>query len=91
MLTRIARQQSQTVDFATSNVRGAGVPLYLAGAQLLANHPVGPLMGVAFNLTAMSYSGSFDIGVHLDRAAIEHPDRLHRHLEQAFKRLVREP
>ena len=91
VLTRIARQQSQTVDFATSSVRGAPMPVFIAGAEVLANYPLGPLAGVAFNLTAMSYSGSFDIGVHLDRAAIEHPDRLHRHLEQAFKRLVREP
>ena len=36
VLTRIARTQSQTVDFATSNVRGAGVPLYIGGAMVLA-------------------------------------------------------
>src|SRR4051794_15096352 len=34
LITRIARQQAQTVDFATSNVRAAPVPVYIAGAQL---------------------------------------------------------
>ena len=39
---RLARQQVETVDFATSNVRGAPFPLYIAGARILANYPVGP-------------------------------------------------
>ncbi len=33
LITRLARQQAQTVDFATSNVRGAPVPMYVAGAR----------------------------------------------------------
>ena len=44
LITRLARQQAQTIDFATSNVRGAPVPLYVAGAQILAElrgRPVG--------------------------------------------------
>ena len=67
LVTRLARQQAQTVDFATSNVRGAPVPLYIAGAQLLENYPVGPLAGVAFNLTLLSYNHSLDMGVNIDR------------------------
>jgi len=90
VLTRIARQQSQTVDFATSNLRATPMPVYICGAQVLANYPLGPLAGVAFNLTAMSYDGSLDMGLHLDRASIEHPDRLRKHFEQAFRRLARE-
>ena len=42
LVTRLARQQAQTVDFATSNVRGSPVPVYIAGAQLLENYPIGP-------------------------------------------------
>jgi len=89
VLTRIARIQSQTVDFATSNLRAAPIPVFVGGAAALANYPLGPIAGVAFNLTAMSYNGSLDMGVHLDRAAIEHPDRLRKHLEQSFRRLSR--
>ena len=55
LVTRLARSQAQTVDFATSNVRAADFPCYIAGAQILANYPVGPLAGVAFNLTLISY------------------------------------
>ncbi|MCU1359446.1 MAG: putative diacylglycerol acyltransferase, partial [Ilumatobacteraceae bacterium] len=65
LVTRVARQQAQTVDFATSNVRGAPMALYMAGAQLLENYPVGPLAGVAFNLTLLSYNHSLDMGVNI--------------------------
>ena len=88
VITRIARTQTQTVDFATSNVRGAPMPVYLAGAQVLANHPLGPLAGVAFNLTLLSYNHSLDMGVNIDTAAVEEPELLRKLLERAFKDLA---
>lgn len=87
VITRLARQQAQTVDFATSNVRGAPMPLYLAGAQILENYPVGPLLGVAYNLTLLSYSGSLDMGVNIDTQAVTDPALLRRCLERAFAEL----
>ena len=39
------------VDFGTSNVRGSPVPLFLAGARVDENYPIGPTGGTAFNLT----------------------------------------
>lgn len=89
VITRIARQQAQTVDFATSNVRGAPMPLYLAGAQIIENYPVGPLGGVAFNLTLLSYNHSLDMGVNIDSAAVTDPELLRRCLEGAFADLLR--
>jgi diacylglycerol O-acyltransferase len=88
LVTRIARQQAQTVDFATSNVRGAPMPVFIAGAKLLENYPLGPLVGVAFNLTLLSYDGSLDMGVHVDAAAVTEPALLVRHLGDAFAALV---
>lgn len=89
VVTRIARQQAATVDFATSNVRGAPIPLYLAGARLLHNYPVGPLGGVAYNLTLLSYDHHLDMGVNTDAAAVTEPALLTRCLERAFKDLAR--
>lgn len=88
VVNRLARVQAQTVDFATSNVRGAPVPVYVAGAQLLENYPIGPLVGVAFNLTLLSYHGSLDMGLHVDPAAVGDPAMLRRCLERAVKRLL---
>ena len=84
IITRIARQQTQTVDFATSNVRGAPVPMFVAGAQLLHNYPVGPLSGVAFNLTLLSYLGNLDMGLNCDAAAVTEPALMKRCLDRAI-------
>ncbi len=84
LITRLARQQAQTVDFATSNVRGSPVPVFISGAQLLHNYPIGPLLGVAFNLTLLSYDGSLDMGLNVDAAAVAEPERLSKLLESAF-------
>ncbi len=88
LVTRLARTQAQTVDFATSNVRGAPIPMFVAGAQLLENYPVGPLAGVAFNLTLLSYLGSLDMGVNIDIAAVEDSELLHRCLVGSFEDLL---
>ena len=85
VITRLARAQAETIDFATSNVRGAGVPLYVAGAKMLENYPVGPLGGVAFNVTLMSYLGSLDVGLNIDEAAVESPSLLRDCLDEALR------
>ncbi|MET0661805.1 MAG: wax ester/triacylglycerol synthase domain-containing protein [Ilumatobacteraceae bacterium] len=84
IVTRIARQQTQTVDFATSNVKGAPVPMFAAGAKLLHNYPVGPLSGVAFNLTLLSYLGNLDMGLNCDAAAVTEPALMKECLDRAI-------
>jgi hypothetical protein len=84
VITRLARQQAHTIDFATSNVRGAPMPLYVAGAKLLHNIPLGPLSGVAFNLTLLSYDGNLDMGLNTDSAAIAQPETLKRCIGDAI-------
>ena len=89
LITRLARQQANTVDFATSNVKGSPVPMFVAGAQLLEIYPIGPLGGVAFNLTLMSYLGSLDMALNIDTAAVESPELLAECLDRSFKQLIR--
>lgn len=89
VITRLARQQSQTIDFATSNVKGSPVPVFVAGAQLLEIYPIGPLGGVAFNLTLMSYLGSLDMALNIDTAAVTEPELLRRCLDRSFKALAK--
>ncbi len=84
IVTRVARQQTQTVDFATSNVKGAPVPMFAAGAKILHNYPVGPLSGVAFNLTLLSYLGNLDMGLNCDAAAVTEPALMKRCLDRAI-------
>jgi diacylglycerol O-acyltransferase len=44
-------------------VPGPQVPIYLAGAKLVAVYPMGPVMeGAGLNITVMSYDGHVDFG-----------------------------
>lgn len=87
VVTRIARAQGQSIDFGTSNVKGADFPVFIAGAKLLQNHPFGPLAGAALNVTLLSYDGYLDMGIHIDRTAIDEPNALREHIEKAFEDL----
>lgn len=88
ILIRTTRAQVETVDFTTSNVRGAPFPLYLAGGRILSNHPIGPLMGTAFNLTTISYNGSLDMGLHVDKGAVADSELLATCIQAAFDELL---
>jgi diacylglycerol O-acyltransferase len=85
---RVARQQAETIDFATSNVRAAPFPLFIAGGQIEANYPVGPTAGVAWNLTLMSYNGSLDMGLNVDAGAVDDPALLRDLIEAEFGALL---
>ena len=72
-LVSAARHQAETVDFTTSNLRGAPFPLFFGGAQIVENYPVGPLAGTAFNLTMLSYDGELHLGLLVEQRG--HPRR----------------
>ncbi|HMC52583.1 MAG TPA: wax ester/triacylglycerol synthase domain-containing protein [Acidimicrobiales bacterium] len=78
LLARVARQQVETVDFAASNLRGSPADLFVAGARVVANHPMGPTAGTAFNATVLSYRDSLDMGLVVDTAAVDDPELLRR-------------
>jgi diacylglycerol O-acyltransferase / wax synthase len=84
LITGVARSQTANMDFATSNMRGAPVPTYVSGARILWTGTLGPVAGTAFNLTAMSYAGSFDMGLHADPAAVADCDDLRRCIDEGF-------
>jgi diacylglycerol O-acyltransferase len=87
-LVRLARQQAETVDFATSNVRAAPFELFIGGARIDATYPVGPLAGTAFNLTMMSYQGQLNMGLHADTGMVTDTELLRDLMAQAFADLI---
>ena len=87
-VVRMTRQQVETIDFTTSNVRGAPFPLYIAGARMEGNFPIGPLGGTAWNLTLMTYDGNLDMGLNVDAGAVEDPEALRDYIEAEFAALI---
>jgi WS/DGAT/MGAT family acyltransferase len=88
VMTRVARSQVTKMDFATSNMRGARIPLFVCGSAVLYNVTMGPVAGTAFNVTTISYNGSLDIGVFVDPAAVEDPADLRQCMEDAYADLI---
>lgn len=61
---KLASRHRPLHNLVISNVRGPGMPLYAAGAQVTAAYPLGPLMeGAGMNITVVSYRDSIDFGV----------------------------
>ena len=76
------------VDFLASNVPGAPVPVYLAGAKVTGMFAFGPTIGASVNTTLMSYNGSCDIGINIDTAAVPDPDVLVACLRESFAEIT---
>jgi len=68
---KVADRIPQLANVAISNVPGPSVPLYLAGARMLANYPTSVVVhGLALNITVQSYYQSLDFGVMSDAKAL---------------------
>lgn len=87
-LVRSGQHLAGSVDFVCSNVRAAPFDLFIGGAFMEANYPLGPLAGTAFNLTTMSYRGWLFMGLVTDPAAVDQPDELLDELEAAYAELL---
>jgi diacylglycerol O-acyltransferase len=85
---RLARQQVGSVDFTTSNVRASPTKLYIGGSRIEATYPLGPVGGTAFNASMLSYAGMINLGLHIDRGAVNDPDVLAGYISQEFNQLL---
>jgi len=90
VLTQVARGQAARLDFATSNLRGAPVPVYVSGAPVERMVLMGPVAGTAMNVTTLSYAGELHLGLFVDPVAVDDPADLRACVEAAFERLLAE-
>jgi WS/DGAT/MGAT family acyltransferase len=73
-----------------SNIAGPDVPLWCAGARLVAMYPIGPLIeGVGLNVTVASYDRTMFFGVLGCRELVPEVEYLTGHLEDALGELVK--
>lgn len=71
-----------------SNVPGPPIPMWVAGAPVIAVYPLGPLIeGAGLNITVISNMGRLDIGIVADRAFAPDIAKLADHWEHAVKEL----
>lgn len=81
--TRVAMQLSASrtmrplYNLVISNVPGPPIPIYMAGAKLLANYPVSVVAdGAGLNITVLSYLDSIDFGIVACREQMPDVDTL---------------
>ncbi len=61
---RLADRHRPVANLIISNVPGPDFPLYLAGAEMVAGFPLGPVIdGLGVNITIMSYRGTLYWGI----------------------------
>jgi len=61
---RLADRHRPVANLIISNVPGPDFPLYLAGAEMAAGFPLGPVIdGIGINITIMSYRGTLYWGI----------------------------
>ena len=76
-------------NLVISNVPGPPFPLYLAGAELVAAYPMGPIMeGAGLNVTVLSYRDSIDFGFMADRELVPDVWALAAAVTASFRELV---
>lgn len=80
MLAHAARAS----DITTSNVPGPPIPIYLAGARMIAAYPLVATIGAAVNVTMVTYDGHAFIGVSSDDRAIKDHSELMHDLRAGF-------
>ncbi len=73
--SKLAERVPLPVNLIISNVPGSPVTLYLAGARMLAYHPISAIThGLALNITVQSYEQALDFGLVACRSAVDDLD-----------------
>jgi WS/DGAT/MGAT family acyltransferase len=78
-------------NLVISNVPGPQLPLYLAGARLVATYPISVITdGMGLNITVMSYDGHLDFGLVADRDQMPDVQSLMRGLRDEVALLLKD-
>jgi WS/DGAT/MGAT family acyltransferase len=85
VVAELAEVARPPLNVVISNVPGPREPLYLAGAELIANYPVSVILdGVGLNITVLSYRDHIDFGIVADREQLDDAWPLMRKLSEAL-------
>jgi diacylglycerol O-acyltransferase / wax synthase len=89
MTFSLAATRKPIWNLVVSNVPGPQLPLYMAGAELVANYPVSVITdGMGLNITVMSYRGHLDFGIVADREQMRDVWKLIGWLEESLAELL---
>lgn len=86
---RVAGRHRPLFNLTISNVPGPPFPLYLGGARMVANFPIGPIFdGAGLNITVMGYRDALDVGINVCPDLLDDPWALAAGMRQALDELL---
>ena len=86
---RVAGAHRPLFNLTISNVPGPPFPLYLGGARMVANFPIGPIYdGAGLNITVMGYRDALDVGINVCPDLIDDPWALAAGMRVALDELL---
>jgi WS/DGAT/MGAT family acyltransferase len=88
VLTRATASFTHGLDVQASNFRGLDRAAYMAGAEVLAVYPMGPVPGSAFMATLITHRGTCCIGVTVDTEAVTDVELLRTSLRAGFDEVL---
>ena len=91
LLTQVFTGMLACLDFAATNVAGAGFPLYLAGARMESMLAFAPPAGAAVNVALLTYLDTAFIGLNIDPVAIPDTTVLLSCMEEGFETVIHPP
>ena len=81
----LASKLPLVANLVISNVPGAPVPLYLAGAEVLSFHPLSIIThGLGLNITIQTYAGRVEFGIVADKQVLLHAADFAAAIYEAF-------
>ena len=87
---KLAERHRPIHSLVISNVPGPDFALYLAGAELVAGFPLGPVMdGAGLNITVMSYRGVLNWGFMACAETVPRVDVIARYVSESLDELLR--
>ncbi|MBX3313460.1 MAG: DUF1298 domain-containing protein [Actinobacteria bacterium] len=88
MSTGLFGSMLKGVDVVASNVPGAPIALYTAGAEVTAMYALGPMVGAGVDLTLLSYRDDVFVGVNVDPAAVPDPEVMRECLVEGWDHVL---
>jgi hypothetical protein len=89
LFVRLAAAEAKKNDFIATAVRGAEVPLHIAGARVESLFAFGPPLGAAANVTLFSYLDRAGVTINADPAAIPDHDVLLKCMVEGFDEVLK--
>jgi diacylglycerol O-acyltransferase len=85
---RLADRHNPFFNVTISNVPGPNIPLYSAGARMVAMYPMGPIAdGGGLNITVMSYMGTMFFGLIACRETVPKVANIAHYLNDSLEEL----